>query len=331
MKNQTRDNLIEVIRKSIPEDANLTIYLSDQLNISRESAYRRIRGEINFTFEELVSLSQDLGFSLDNIVGAKRDENALFNIHMLQKIDYMDIYVNKMLEYGRLFGDAANLDPNARARLSINTLPYLFHIRHETLSKLRIYKWLYQNQKIGPSVKFSDFVLPEKVKNAHITFAQDILKVPNITMILDNNVFWSVSKEIEYFYKRGLLSDQELENLKTELHTIINSLEEMSTCGVCRNNVKVDIYISAVDLEATYLHFEYDDKQFSQVRIYSISAIDSYDKGLCEIQKKWIESLKRFSTLISESGEMQRFEYMKKQRELINNISRFDRYVLSEG
>ena len=319
MKNQTHDNLIAIIRKNIPEEANLTIYLSDLLNISRESAYRRIRGEINFTFEEVATLSQDLGFSLDNVIGMKRDENALFNIHMLQNADYLDIYMNKMLEYGRLFREKSE-QMETKARISINTMPYFFHIQHETLSRFRIYKWLYQNQKIASNDKFASFTLPQKVLDAHQIFFQDIQAVQNVTVIMDNNVFWSVAREVDYFYKRGLLSDEDLAVLKAELHTIVNWIEQVAINGVCPKGSKIEMYSSAVDLEASYLHFEYGSCQFAQVRIYSISAIDSHNERLCQIQKEWIESTKKYSVLISGSGEMQRFEYLKKQREYIDNM-----------
>ena len=326
MKANVQEIVVKKIRESIPEGVNLTVYLSDLLNIGRESVYRRIRGEINFTFEEVVILSQNLGFSIDNLVGIKKDTNALFNIHMLQKLDYYDIYVNKMLEYGRLFRETSE-QMSTKARISINTLPYFFHINYEALSKLRIYKWLYQNQKIKPGFKYSEFILPKKVLDAHQAFFHDLQVIPHITMIMDNDVFWSVTKDIEYFWKRNLLSDDDLVVLRKELHKIVDALENMATEGVCRNGVKVEMYVSAVDLEASYLHYEYGDGQFAQVRIFSISGIDSFDPGICKIQKEWMESQKRYCVLISESGEMQRFEYMNKQREYIDNISKEGRWI----
>ena len=326
MNNKIQDNLIATIRKSIPEGTNLNNYLSGVLNIGRESVYRRLRGEINFTFDEVAILSKDLKFSIDNMIGIKKDTNALFNIHMLQKIDYFDIYVNKILEYGRLFRETSAQMPT-RARISANTMPYFFHITYEALSKLRIYKWLYQNQKIKPGDKYSDFLLPKKVYDAHVQFQEDIQTVKNITVIVDNNVFWSVTKDIEYFLKRNLLSDEDLSALQQEMHRMVNVLEKMATDGFYKNDVKVEMYVSAVDLEASYLHFEYGENQLSQVRIYSISAIDSFDAGICNIQKQWMESQKRYSVLISGSGEMQRYEYMNKQREFIDNISKEGRWI----
>jgi len=323
MKNSTREHLIKTIRENIPNGVNLTNYLSDTLNIGRESAYRRVRGEINFTFDEVITLSQDLSFSIDNIVGLKRDENALFNIHMLQKLDYLGIYENMILQYGKVFKEMDD-QSDTNARMSINTLPYFFHIQYEALSRFRVYKWLHQNQKIDVHDKFADFTLPDKILRAHSAFYRNIQTIQTITIVIDNNVFWSAAKDIEYFYKRGLLSYNDLTTLKKELHDIVDALEQMATDGASKWGSKMYIYISAVDLEASYLHFENSSTQFAQVRIFSISAIDSYNEALCKIQKEWIESLKRYSVLISDSGEIQRFEYTDKQREYINTILKFE-------
>ena len=323
MNNQIQKNLLAVIQEKVPQEKNLATYLADKLVLGKESVYRRLRGEIHFTFDEIATLSLDLGFSIDNIIGTKNNENALFNIHMLQNLDYFDIYKGKMLEYGQIFRKMGD-NPDAEARVSCNTLPYYFHINHKNLSRFRIYKWLHQNQKIGVNDKFSKFELSEDILDIHRTFYQNIQKIPNVTVIVDNNIFWSAAKDIEYFYKRGLLSDEDLQLLREELLEIIDMLEDMTTKGVSRSGAKVSFYYSSVDLEASYLHFESDDWNFVQVRIFSISAIDSYNDRLCQIQKNWIESLKKYSVLISGSGEIQRFEYMNKQRGYVNKIPYLD-------
>ena len=323
MNNQLQKTLVAAIRERFPQEKNLASYLADKLKLGRESVYRRLRGEIYFTFDEIATLSLDLGFSVDNIIGTRKNENALFNIHMLQQSDYLDIYRNKMLEYGRIFSDMSK-KPGAKARVSINTLPYYFHISYEHLSRFRIYKWLHQNQKIGVNDKFAEFKLPPEILETHKVFYRDIRKIPDITVIMDNNIFWSAAKDIEYFKKRGLLTEEDVQVLQRELLDIVDKLEETATKGVSESGAKVSIYCSSVDLEASYLHFEHGDWHFAQVRVFSISAIDSYDDRLCRIQKNWIESLKKYSVLISGSGEIQRFEYMNKQRGYINKIPNLD-------
>jgi len=326
MNNQIQQILIDTIREKVPQGKNLAVYLADKLALGRESVYRRLRGEIYFTFDEIALLSRDLGFSIDNIVGIKSGDNALFNIHMLQGgSDVLDIYVNKMNEYGRMFSEMSE-HSDLKARFSINTLPYYLHIGYNNLSRFRIYKWLHQNLKIDSNNKFADFELPEYITDAHKNLYQNIQKIPSVTIIMDNNIFWSASKDIEYFMKRGLLSKEEVEVLQGEMLEIVSELETMAIEGTSSNGARVSLYISLVDLEASYLHIENDERQFSQVRVFSISAIDSFNEKLCRIQKEWIDSLKKYSVLITRSGEIQRFEYMKRQRMYIAKIGNMEEW-----
>ena len=323
MNEQLHKNLIAVIREKVPQGENIALYLSDKLSLGKESVYRRIRGEIYFTFDEIATLSLDLGFSVDNVIGTKKNENALFNTHILQNAGYFEIYKNKMLEYGRMFREMGN-NPNAEVHMSINSLPYYFYINYTNLARFRIYKSLHQCQKIGINDKFTTFELPKDILQTHEIFRQDIQKIPKITIIMDNHIFWSAAKDIEYFYRRGLLTEEDLELLRAELHGIVNMLSEATTKGVSKSGTRMSIYYSSVDLESSYLHFESGDWHLAQTRIFSISAIDSYDNRLCQILKEWIDSLKKYSVLISRSGEIQRFEYMNKQREYIDKVPYLD-------
>lgn len=61
--------LIGAIQNSTPEYTNAAAILTDKLNIGREAAYRRLRGEVPFTFGEAGVLSAQMNFSLDRTVG----------------------------------------------------------------------------------------------------------------------------------------------------------------------------------------------------------------------------------------------------------------------
>lgn len=56
------------------------------------------------------------------------------------------------------------------------------------------------------------------------------------------------------------------------------------------------------------------------IRVYSINSITTQDSEMFNSLKDWIQSLKKFSTMISESGEMQRIQFFNRQREIINTL-----------
>lgn len=60
--------------------------------------------------------------------------------------------------------------------------------------------------------------------------------------------------------------------------------------------------------------------QLSMIRVYSINSLTTLDAQMFRSLKEWIQSLKKFSTLISQSGEMQRIQFFKQKREIIDAL-----------
>ena len=55
-------------------------------------------------------------------------------------------------------------------------------------------------------------------------------------------------------------------------------------------------------------------------QVHSINSLTTQDVQMFQSLKEWIQSLKKFSTLISESGEMQRIQFFNQQREIIDAL-----------
>src|SRR5699024_4099457 len=101
----------------------------------------------------------------------------------------------------------------------------------------------------------------------------------------------------------------------------LNELEEDATIGMFpKTRNSVNVYISNIDFEATYSYAGTENLEIGMIRIYSINSITSLDKAFCTSQKDWIKSLKRFSTNISVSGEIQRIQFFNTQREHIKEL-----------
>ena len=60
MKNEMVNELIGVMRERIPKGSNLANSLMEILCMGKEAIYRRLRGEVAFTFEEVSLISTKL-------------------------------------------------------------------------------------------------------------------------------------------------------------------------------------------------------------------------------------------------------------------------------
>lgn len=101
---------------------------------------------------------------------------------------------------------------------------------------------------------------------------------------------------------------------------LIDELEGLAAKGKTETGNTVRIYISHINFEANYGYLESAPLQLSLIRVYSINSITTRDSEMFQGLKDWIQSLKKFSTLISESGEMQRIQFFKQQREIVSTL-----------
>ena len=321
MKNQLNDELVAAIRNNVSDDINIANLLMDILSMGKEAVYRRLRGDVPFTLEEAFQISSKLSISLDNTVNIKNSKHAFYdldldlNLNLNEQKNPLDYYCEKLEHCIRLF-QKMHKSEDSKARLAINSLPYMFYLPYRHIAKFRLYRWIYQMQATPHMGTYKNMVVPLKVSDTEKRFVAEHRYISHTTFIMDQNVFKSFIGDVNYFYKLNLLSDIDVKLIKNELMEMISELESIAAKGTQRTGTQVSIYISNIDLESSYIHFEYGGSENSFLRVFSINIIDSQNPTICSIQKEWIDSLKRYSTLISESGEMQRIRFFNQQRDL---------------
>lgn len=80
------EKLVEMLRERLPAGENLAGMITEILCIGREAVYRRLRGEVPFSFTEMAAVSRHLGLSLDQIAG-NACSNDGFDVKLLSSED----------------------------------------------------------------------------------------------------------------------------------------------------------------------------------------------------------------------------------------------------
>jgi len=320
MKNERNKILVEAFLECIPETRKLADVLMDILNLNKESVYRRLRSEVPFTFDEICTIAPHLGISLDRIIGLSNKDSAMFDFQMHKSSDPVSIYSEIMNMNLGLLTKVSGAVKKAKVDLVLNRLPYAYTLPYENLAKFYYYKWYYHTQEVPSGFYFKDFSVPQPIKDMYRRYTDENANLGcEITILMDNNLFLSMIKDINYFVNRGLVNDKEQFLMQQELLKVVDLIEGVTKDGTNRGGVIVDTYISAVDLEPSYVYIEYDDKTCVHYWTSSAEIFTSYDPVICERQRVWIQSLKRYTTLITRCNTSQRIEYFDKQRFYIRN------------
>lgn len=316
--NELNTGLIDAVREKLPSKDNLANTLMDILYIGKEAIYRRLRGEVPFTLAEAAVISRKLGISLDKMIGISFQDNAVFDMNIVKSSKPFDTYYSILEKQVELFQKVKE-EEYSEIGTSSNIIPLTLSLNYNMLSKFRLFKWMYQNENIRCK-HFERMEIPQQIVDKQNEYANIVSHVHSIDYIWDNMIFSHLVNDIQYFCEAHLLSDEDKKLLKEELLLVVDNFERLATRGKSEKGNNVKIYISNINFEATYGYLDTSTTQLSLIRIYSINSITTRDSEMFRGLKEWIQSLKKFSTLISESGEMQRIQFFNQQREIISTL-----------
>lgn len=322
MNEEIINKLVLAIKVALPENVKIVYYLMDLLSLGREAIYRRLKGEIKFNMDELILISRNLDISLDRIVNSDKMEKygIFFDTEMLIKdtslshlMDNLKLTLNGHVELCKL----ANKHPGSKMSIATNTMPFQFFLNYKNLGRIPSYKWLYQTQPVEKMMPFSDYKVSDEIISLAHQFVNEYSTI-NSDFIFDPKTFSSTVDDIVFLSKLNLINDKEISILKEELLNLIDDLEIKVASGINTPTSKISVYISNINIDATYTFLEWSHGQVTHFRLYGLCSINTQDPIVCKVHKTWIESLKRYSTLVTRSADLIRIEYFKKQREIIN-------------
>ncbi len=312
--------LINLMKEKIPDGVNLATLLMDTLYIGKEAVYRRLRGEVPFTLAEAAVISQKLGVSLDKLTGENFSGNAMFKLNIINYEDPIETYYTIIDNYVSIFKEYAK-EPDTEFATASNIVPQTLYLKYEMLSKFRLFKWMYQHDKINSSIKcFEDIPLSNKLLDRQKEFVIESQKFNTSYHIWDSMIFLHLVNDIKYFTMIKLISEENIKKIKEELLVFLDELEEIAARGKYASGKDVHIFISNINFEATYSYAATRYSHISLIRVYAINSITSFDTAMFESLKEWIQSLRKFATLISQSGEIQRRQFFQEQRDIVNTL-----------
>ncbi|WP_419869454.1 hypothetical protein [Chryseobacterium sp. CT-SW4] len=322
-ESQIRIQVLKHILKNIPENVTPASYLSEILYISLESAYRRLRGEVSFSAEEVILLSHNLNFSIDEAFELKKDL-AVFNLDGNLQQNTSEFLYSVIRIYDDFFkrSHPANVE-SFSSEITGNHLLHIFLLLYKNLFKFFYFQWARQKSEFPSCTKLSEISIPADLESHRLSIVETMMHAENITYIFDKNTINSTVDSIMYFFRLGLLDKEELMLLSEELSLLIRRIEEEAASGTNKIGNKRNYYI-ANHVDSNTMYSIYNNVHESFFWMYSVSPVRTNNKKVCVNHKEWIETLKKYSIPISKANEFARFEYINTQRRYLSSQMKFE-------
>lgn len=312
-----QEKFISLLKEKIPK--SLTNKLIEILPLEKEAIYRRLRGDVPFSFAEIATLSANLGISLDditNIISPYRSQ--WYQLHVRDYNNFKPIDLHMSHSYIKAINRAAE-SPNSEFGIAANTLPLHISVQHLPLYYIYLLKWKYQFGLVPKNrLSYAEIQVPEEEKDTYNEYIKAIKKIKYTFFIWDNSFLTSLINDINYFHKIRIINRKEMYMLKQEMVRLLDTLEyyaDHGEFGTTKN--KVETYITSLNFENTYSYLFSDNICISMSSAYSLGAFTSTSRGSCEEMKKWIQGLKKSSDLISCVAQRDKIIFFEKQRDIL--------------
>jgi len=313
------DVFIESLHEKYPKRAQLVQEIINLLCIEREAVYRRLRKEVFFPAHEVVKIAITWGISLDEITGV----NSGLVPFKLVPINYLNPTKNEMMNFQQRVRSLKLFVafPSTEHMEVGNKLPRALSTSFPLLYKLKIFNWDYLYNMDETGNKFSDIIIPEGITQ-EVQNYNEIVKNTNLTnFILDQRVIEFIVRDVQYFYTILLLSNEDKELIKNELHALLDYMNEIANKGCYpETQKKVNLFVSQIHNNTNYNYYYSDEMKSCAVHAFGKFDLYSYDPELVTNFRNWMNLKKRASIQISEVNERKRIEFFSKQRQVVEML-----------
>lgn len=197
---ETQDFLFQRIKELLPADISLVDRISEILNLSNDSAYRRIRGETPLVLDEAKLLCDHFNLSLDQLLGIRSG----FTLFQTERVHYKELSFEKYL--GGILHQLKHLQGYIKKEIIYlsKDLPFFHNFCYEPLFAFHYFFWMksiFRHPDFEDRVFSLDCLGPE-IKRTGAEILQTYNAIPS-TEIWNTECINSIIFQVEAYREAG--------------------------------------------------------------------------------------------------------------------------------
>ena len=303
----------------IPQRAVLASTITDLLAIDKDAVYRRLRGDVDFSFVEMAIIARKLGISLDEIAGIDSPQCSSVRLVLPRHIDpteedyaMFEDYIGTL----RLIKD----EPDTKIMECGNLFPHYLYYDYEHITRVFTFRWN-QSSYFGKNLPFSEVTIPERMRTLQKQACYYARHIKTTAYVWDQNIFEHFIAFVKFYANVRLINEEDITLIKNDLSTLLDDIERLTFTGKYPDTGNaVSIYVGEFNAYSNYGYIESKNLRISQFRAFLLNAFTSFENLLFDEISAWFNASLKLTTLISVSGEKIRSDFIATQRQLIDTL-----------
>lgn len=308
--NQLQLMLFQFIKSKLPAHLSLVDELAGLLNISVDSAYRRIRGEKMISLEEISKIASHFKFSVDQLLNLKASDVKVFTGNYITPDDFnFDMYLRKMLETFIFF----NSFKNRELIHFCKDVVIFYYFPYPELAAFKNFAWMKTILNF-PGFSHQSFycdMFEKSTLDINAKIAKQYSLIPGSEIMNISNIHTTLY-QIEYYKTaRMFRSDNELKTIYEQLHNMITHIESQAEKGVKfmpgekENSLSAEYNLYVNDFltgDNSYLAILEGNRTSFLVHSY-LNYLSTSDELHTTYHNDFLKNIMQKSILLSKSGE----------------------------
>lgn len=321
--NHSQQQFFNHIKSKLPVHLSLVDEVAELLNISNDSAYRRIRGEKPIGLDEIQMLCNKYKVSLDQLLqiqtntvifaGNKIDAGT-FNLNA-----YFQDMVNQLMFFKSL--------DNPQFYYYNKDIPLFHFMQFPELNAFKFFFW--KRTVIGyPELSKQHFDGEEKDHDLKLKAEKIIQLYSQITSteIWNEESVHITIRQIELYRQLNVFANRNvLIKVYDQLEELLNHLEAQAEAGKkflynqnpATGTANFEVYINECLIGANTIYVKGGDRQITFLNHNGLNFIGTQDKSFCDYTIQHMQNIIRKSAHISVVGERDRSVFFNTLREKI--------------
>lgn len=312
--NNIQSAFLGQIRNKLADNISFADELAELLHVSRDSAYRRIRGETVLSLDEVKKLYEHYGMSVDAIISP--DSNMVLINH--QPVDFtysIKEWLKSLIQNLRVAKSSTDLELIYAAK----DIPIFHYFAFPDLAAFKLFVWSKSVIKdpLYEHLLYSPELVPKEIL-AEAAIASELYASIPTTEIWSDEVINGTLKQIEFYQDCKYFSNQEIPaQLYAHLLDLINRIREEVTEGKKSAGGMFELYQNEILIADNTIFANIHHQPMVYLNLNTMDLLTTHQASFCEKTETYLRNLMKNSTLISATAEKERNRFFHRIEEKI--------------
>jgi hypothetical protein len=319
-KETTQSAFLSQVKDKLAPSISFADELAEVLSISRDSAYRRIRGETLLSLDEVKKLCDHFRISLDNALSPS-SEIVTFQVRALNTEHFsFEKWLQSIYENLHMISQFSEKDLVFHAK----DLPIFHFFQYPLLASFKMYFWMSTfAQNRGNQEKFHSGIISQDLLSLGQRIWEKYATVPS-TEILSQEALTATLRNIEFSKECGFFADpKDAVRLCDQCDGLLAHMSQQAEAGNkgtapgFTDGAKFDIYHNEILIGDNTILFKMGEKRVTFITANNFDLLVTSQDFFCKQAEKHINNLISRSTLISNHAQKERVKFFNRVRDRV--------------